>query len=54
MYGDFNFLNMDGIDIDFFNNIVIKDCYIDIGDDVICFKLEFGFFYNLIVINCWI
>lgn len=49
--------NSDGIDLDHSKNIRISDCYIESGDDCICFKNrreyeEFGSCENITVTNC--
>lgn len=49
--------NSDGIDLDHTKNVKIKNCYIESGDDCICFKTrreyeEFGATENVTVLNC--
>jgi polygalacturonase len=49
--------NSDGIDLDHTKNVIIKDCYIESGDDCICFKTrreykEYGATENVNVSNC--
>ncbi len=49
--------NSDGIDLDHSRNVQIKNCYIESGDDCICFKTrreykEFGPTEDVIVSNC--
>lgn len=49
--------NSDGIDIDHCKNVRISDCYIESGDDCICFKnrreyAEFGACENITVSGC--
>lgn len=49
--------NSDGIDLDHSKNVRISDCYIESGDDCICFKNrreyeEFGTCENITVTNC--
>jgi polygalacturonase len=49
--------NSDGIDLDHTKNVTIKNCYIESGDDCICFKTrreydEFGPTENVTISNC--
>ena len=49
--------NSDGIDLDHTKNAVISNCYIESGDDCICFKTrreyeEYGPTENVVVSNC--
>ena len=49
--------NSDGIDLDHSKNVRISNCYIESGDDCICFKNrreyeEFGACENITVTNC--
>ena len=49
--------NSDGIDLDHTRNVRIRDCYIESGDDCICFKTrreyqEYGPTENVLVTNC--
>lgn len=54
---DLKIRNSDGIDLDHSKNVRIDNCYIESGDDCICFKTrreyaEFGATENIIVSNC--
>lgn len=51
--------NSDGIDLDHSKNVRISDCYIESGDDGICFKnrreyQQYGACENILVTNCTI
>lgn len=54
---DLKIRNSDGIDLDHSKNVRIDNCYIESGDDCICFKTrreyaEYGATENVIVSNC--
>lgn len=54
---DLKIRNSDGIDLDHSRNVEIENCYIESGDDCICFKTrreyeEFGPTENITVENC--
>ena len=54
---DLKIRNSDGIDLDHTKNVVISNCYIESGDDCICFKTrreyeEYGPTENVTVNNC--
>lgn len=57
LLNDLKVRNGDGIDLDHSKNVRISDCYIESGDDCICFKNrreydEYGACENIVVTNC--
>ncbi len=57
IYNDLKIRNSDGIDLDHCRNVQISNCYIESGDDCICFKnrreyAELGPCEDIVVSNC--